>query len=213
MNSQTGQTNDSHPQAGGRVVTDEELLRQYLDGEERAFVMLMQRYKQPIITFIYRFLGDYDDATDIAQETFVRLHRFGHTFKGEVKFSTWLFTIAANLSKSELKRYRRRMGVSMSAAFKRDEAGEDWDVPDESYRPDEQVDSNRIAQEVQKALMNIPPSYRQMIILRDVQQMSYEEISEITGVEMGTVKSRINRGRSRMQELLKDLYTEVMGPA
>ena len=196
---------------GGEIVKDEELLQGFLGGDEKSFVELMQRYKQPILTFVYRFIGDYDDATDIAQETFVRLYRFAHTFKGEVKFSTWLYTIAANLSRSELKRYRRRMGTALSAAFSRDEAGEEWDVPDETYRPDDKVDSNRIAQEVQAALMKISPTYREMVILRDIQQMSYEEIAFVTGTEMGTVKSRINRGRAQLQELLQGLYDEVFG--
>ena len=88
----------------GAMITDEELLKRFLDGDERSFVELMGRYKEPILGFIYRFVGDYDDAADLAQETFVRLYRFAHTFKGEVKFSTWLYTIAANLSRAKLKR-------------------------------------------------------------------------------------------------------------
>ena len=195
------------------IVTDEELLKGFLEGDERAFVDLMQRYKEPILTFIYRFIGDYDDATDIAQETFVRLYRFGHTFKGEVKFSTWLYTIAANLSRSELKRYRRRKGTTLSAAFSKDEAGEEWDVPDNDYTPDDKVDGTKIAQEVQAALMRISPTYREMVVLRDIQQMTYEEICAVTGAEMGTVKSRINRGRSQLQGLLQGLYDEVFGTA
>jgi len=188
--------------------TDEELLRRFLDGDEAAFVTLMRRYKEPITTFMYRFLGNYDDAVDVAQETFVRLYRFGHTFIGEVKFSTWLYTIASNLARTELKRYRRRFGTTLGAAFG---AGDDetWDIPDESYRPDEQVDRTRIVQEVQKALMSVSPTYREVVILRDVQQLTYEEIAEITKTEMGTVKSRINRGRAQLQDRLQALYNEV----
>lgn len=195
------------------IPSDEELLAQFLDGDERSFVDLMGRYKEPILSFIYRFLGDYDDATDIAQETFVRLYRFGHTFKGEVKFSTWLYTIAANLSRSELKRYRRRNGTTLKDAFRKGEDDETWDVPDETYRPDDRVDSTRIAQEVQQALMRISPSYREMVILRDIQQMTYEEIAVVTETELGTVKSRINRGRQQLQRELQGLYDELFGSA
>lgn len=189
--------------------TDEDLLKRYLEGDEAAFVTLMRRYKEPITTYTYRFLGNYDDAVDVAQETFVRLYRFGHTFVGEVKFSTWLYTIASNLARTELKRYRRRFGTSLSEEFSVGEDDSVWDIPDETYRPDDQVDRTRIVQDVQRALLSVSPTYREMVILRDVQQLTYEEIAEITKTEMGTVKSRINRGRAQLQELLRDLYNEV----
>lgn len=190
---------------------DEELLKRFLEGDERAFVELMRKYKEPITSFSYRFLGDYDDAVDVAQETFVRLYRFAHTFQGEVKFTTWLYAIAANLARSELKRYRRRNGVSIQTEFRQSEDSDAWDVPDETYRPDERVDRTRVAMEVQTALMRVSPSYREMVVLRDIQQLTYEEIAGITNTEMGTVKSRINRGRAQLQELLKSLYEEVFG--
>jgi len=192
-------------------ITDEAVLEQFLGGDERAFVELMRRYKQPIITCVYRFLGSYDDACYVSQETFVRLYRFAGTYQGEVKFSTWLYTIAGNLARTELKKYRRKYGTSLQQAFGIGEDAETWDIPDESYRPDEQVDSTKITQEVQKALMRVSPSYREMVILRDLQQLSYEEISAITETELGTVKSRINRGRAQMQDMLRELYDELFG--
>ncbi|MBP6509386.1 MAG: sigma-70 family RNA polymerase sigma factor [Candidatus Kapabacteria bacterium] len=196
-------------QVARNSASDEELLQLFLKGDEAAFVALMRRYKEPITTYTYRFLGNYDDAVDVAQETFVRLYRFGHSFVGEVKFSTWLYTIASNLARTELKRYRRRNGVSLGEAFSVGEDESSWDIPDETYMPDELVDSTRIAQDVQKALLSISPSYREMVVLRDVQQLTYEEIAVITNTEMGTVKSRINRGRAQLQVLLRSLYNEV----
>ena len=193
------------------IVTDEELLAEFLGGSERSFVALMKRYKEPILNFTYRFIGDYDEATDIAQKTFVRLYRFAHTFKGEVKFSTWLYTIAANLSRTELKKYRRRMGTSLQQEFGYDDEQAGYDIPDENYRPDERVDADKIAVEVQKALMTVTPSYREMVVLRDIQHMSYEEICEITNTELGTVKSRINRGRTQLKKKLAGLYDELFG--
>jgi RNA polymerase sigma-70 factor, ECF subfamily len=195
---------------GMRALTDEDLLKRFLDGDEAGFVALMRRYKDPITNFSYRFLGNYDEAVDVAQETFVRLYRFGSTFVGDVKFSTWLYTIAANLSKSELKRYRRRNGVQLQDAFGR--PGDDdasWDVPDTTYMPDETVDRDHISRAVQQALMNVTPTYREMVVLRDLQQLSYEEIADITKTELGTVKSRINRGRAQLQNQLRDLYNEI----
>jgi len=196
-----------------RNLSDNVLLKQYLAGDEAAFVSLMRRYKEPITTYSYRFLGNYDDAVDVAQETFVRLHRFGHTFIGEVKFSTWLYTIASNLARTELKRYRRRFGITFTEMFNVKEVDTAWDIPDESYMPDENVDRKTIVQDVQRALMRVSPTYREMVILRDVNQLSYEEIAAITGTEMGTVKSRISRGRIQLQDLLRDLYIEVFPSA
>lgn len=190
---------------------DEELLADFLSGNERSFQALMQRHREPILSFAYRFIGDYDDAVDIAQETFIRLYRYAHTFHGEVKFTTWLYTIAANLARTELKRYRRRNGSLLSTVFSNGSDAETWDIPDEQYRPDERVDSSHIAQAVQTALMKVSASYREMVVMRDIQQLTYEEIAQITGTEMGTVKSRINRGRLQLQEQLRDLYHEVFG--
>jgi len=203
------QTSAATMQGNRTSLSDEELLQLFIAGDESAFVALMRRYKDPITNFTFRFVGNYDDAVDIAQETFVRLYRFGNTFMGEVKFSTWLYTIAGNLAKSELKRYRRRNGMSLKDAFSKHDEDQTWDVPDTSYMPDERIDRTRIAQEVQKALMNVSPSYREMVVLRDIQQLTYEEISVITGTELGTVKSRINRGRVQLQAMLKDLYKEL----
>ncbi|OJX60915.1 MAG: hypothetical protein BGO89_04955 [Candidatus Kapaibacterium thiocyanatum] len=203
------QTSAATMQGNRTSLSDEELLQLFIAGDESAFVALMRRYKDPITNFTFRFVGNYDDAVDIAQETFVRLYRFGNTFMGEVKFSTWLYTIAGNLAKSELKRYRRRNGMSLKDAFSKHDEDQTWDVPDMSYMPDERIDRTRIAQEVQKALMSVSPSYREMVVLRDIQQLTYEEISVITGTELGTVKSRINRGRVQLQAMLKDLYKEL----
>ncbi len=192
-------------------ISDEQLLQSFLQGNEKSFQDLMHRYREPILSFVYRFVGDYDDAIDIAQETFIRLYRFGHTFQGEVKFSTWLYTIAANLARTELKRYRRRHGTLLKNVFAKGDDSDSWDIPDEQYRPDERVDSTHISQAVQKALMKVSSSYREMVVMRDIQQLTYEEIAQITGTEMGTVKSRINRGRLQLQEQLRDLYNEVFG--
>lgn len=193
------------------MISDEELLRRHLSGEHSCLTELMRRHKDSLLNFIYRFLGNYDDAVDVAQETFIRVHRFGHTFQGEVRFSTWLYSIAANLSRTELKRYRKKFGTSLASVFGGVNDEDSWDIPDETYRPDERVDSSRIAQEVQKALMAVQPTFREVVIMRDIQHLSYDEIAAITGLELGTVKSRINRGRAQLQQRLSNLYNELFG--
>ena len=121
------------------------------------------------------------------------------------KFSTWIYTIAGNLARTEYRRQRRRNIFSIS------DYGEDhsaYDLPDENYRPDVMTDSGIKDEIIQKALLKVKETYREAVILRDIQGMSYEEISEILGVNEGTVKSRINRGRAQLQELLKGIYKE-----
>ncbi|MES2766370.1 MAG: sigma-70 family RNA polymerase sigma factor [Bacteroidota bacterium] len=191
------------------ATTDEALMKEFQGGSEAAFVALMKRHKEPIINFLYRFVGNYDDAVDLAQETFVRLFKYGQTYLPDVKFSTWLYTIASNLARTELKKSWRRNSVSFSSMGDDDSEEFGTMIPDGDYLPDERVDHTMIAQRVQRALMSVSPSYREVVVLRDIQQLSYEEIAEVTKSEIGTVKSRINRGRKQLQEQLQGLYKDM----
>lgn len=189
---------------------DEELVRQCQAGNQEAFVILMKRYKVMVTNFVCRFIGDYDKAVDIAQETFVRLFRFSHKYSETARFSTWLLAIAANLARTELRRQKSRHTVSLSSyGINDDDDQEAWQIPDETWLPDSRIDTTVISQRVQQALMLVSPTNREVVILRDMLQLSYEEISAVTGCELGTVKSRINRGRKRLQEELRDLYEDM----
>jgi RNA polymerase sigma-70 factor, ECF subfamily len=184
--------------------SDEELIAAFQTGEARAFDILVGRYKDPLVNFAFRFLGDFDGADEVAQETFIRVYRNKHAYKPVARFSTWLYTIAANLAKSELRRRKRRALFSLSGRRERGEE-KDFDPPDERNRSDEQAERSFEAELIQKALDSIPVRYREVVILRYIQELSYEEICTITGMNMGTVKSRLNRARLRLQELLKDV--------
>ena len=189
-----------------RELSDEELILEFQKNNlEAAFEILVQRYKNPLTNFVFRFLGDYESCNDVVQETMIKVYRYKDTYSSVAKFSTWVYTIAGNLAKTEYRRQRRRNIFSIS------DYGEDnkpYDLPDESYRPDVATDSGIKDEIIQKALLKVKESYREAVILRDIQGMSYEEIAEILGVNEGTVKSRINRGRAQLQELLKDIYNE-----
>jgi RNA polymerase sigma-70 factor (ECF subfamily) len=189
-----------------RELSDEELILEFQKNNlEAAFEILVQRYKNPLTNFVFRFLGDYESCNDVVQETMIKVYRYKDTYSSVAKFSTWIYTIAGNLAKTEYRRQRRRNIFSIS------DYGEDnkpYDLPDESYRPDVATDSGIKDEIIQKALMKVKETYREAVILRDIQGMSYEEIAEILGVNEGTVKSRINRGRAQLQELLKDIYNE-----
>jgi len=199
--------NNSKPVNTERLtdLTDQELMRVFQGGEAKAYDLLVRRYQDAIVNYAFRFVGNYEDACDVAQETFLRLYKNKMMYEPIAKFSTWLYTIAGNIAKSQLRKRKSAVIVSLS---QRDEDGEDksWDVPDTNYTPDKSVDETLIEQYLQDALMKIPPSYREVIVMRDIQDLEYDDIAKITNLPIGTVKSRINRGRLLLQELLKDIY-------
>ncbi len=187
-------------------LSDEELISEFQQNNTiQAFEILVQRYKNPLTNFVYRFLGDYEACSDVVQETMIKFYRNKDSYKSIAKFSTWIYTIAGNLARSEYKRRRRRNIFSINSFG---EGNENFEVPDERYRPDVITDSGIKDKIIQDALLKISHAYREAVILRDIQELSYEEIAEIMGIEVGTVKSRINRGRAQLQKLLKDIYNE-----
>ncbi len=187
-------------------LTDEELIKRFQETNDlEAYQILVKRYKDPLMNFVYRFVGDRDVCSDIVQDTMIKFYLNKDSYREFAKFSTWIYTIAGNLAKNELKRRRRRSILSITNS----DEDKQIQVEDKSFHlPDRITDSKIKNDYIQKALMKIKPVYRQMVILRDIQGLSYEEISEITNVSLGTVKSRINRGRNQLQKLLKNIYNE-----
>ena len=187
-------------------LTDEELILEFQQNDtEQAFEILVQRYKNPLVNFVYRFLGNYETCLDVVQETFIKVFRYKNSYSTIAKFSTWIYTIAGNLARTEYQRRKRRKFFSINSYG---ENKETFEIPDERYRPDIATDSGIKDKIIQKALLKVSQVYREVVILRDIQGLSYEEISEIMGITVGTVKSRINRGRVQLQKLLKDIYNE-----
>ena len=194
-----------HP-AASRQKTDEELIAEFQSGRAEAFNVLVGRYKDPLMNFACRFLGDEDDADDVVQEVFIRVYRNKHAFRPIAKFSTWIYTITANLAKTQLRRRKRHALFSLSRRTQgRDDERE---IPDVRYPADQLAESTLRREIIQQSLLSVKEKYREIVVLRDVQELSYEEICEVTGLTMGTVKSRINRGRAQLQVLLKELLDE-----
>ena len=188
-------------------LSDEELILEFQkNNTERAFEILVQRYKNPLVNFVFRYLGDYESCVDVVQETMIKVYRYKDTYQSIARFSTWIYTIAGNLAKTELQRRKRRSILSINAFGKDND--EDYEIPDENYRPDTITDSGIKDEIIQKAFMKVSEAYRKAVILRDIQELSYEEIAEIMGITVGTVKSRINRGRAQLQKLLKGIHNE-----
>jgi RNA polymerase sigma-70 factor, ECF subfamily len=188
-------------------LTDEELIKDFQDNNTlEAYEILVKRYKDPLMNFVYRFVGDRDVCTDIVQDTMIKFYLNKDSYRSFAKFSTWIYTIAGNLAKNELKRRRRRNILSLS---NNDDDEKSIQIEDKAFlAPDRATDSKIKNEIIQKALLRVKPVYREVVILRDIQDLSYEEISEITGLAIGTVKSRINRGRVQLQKLLKNIYRE-----
>ncbi len=186
--------------------SDEELIKDFQDNNTmEAYEMLVKRYKDPLMNFVYRFVGDRDVCTDVVQDTMIKFYLNKDSYRSFAKFSTWIYTIAGNLAKNELKRRRRRSILSID----NNDDEKSLQIEDKAFlAPDRATDSEIKNEMIQRALLKVKPVYREVVILRDIQDLSYEEISEITGLAIGTVKSRINRGRAHLQKLLKNIYRE-----
>ena len=182
--------------------SDEDLIKRFQSGDLYAFDLLVQRYKNRLTNFTYRFLGNIEESEDVVQETFLRLYRNRDAYKRIAKFSTWIYTIAGNLAKTELRKRKRRKVVSLTN-IGYDE--KDYEIADIALTPESKTDSALKEEKIQKAIQKLSPRFRQVIVLREIEGLSYEEISEIINAPLGTVKSRVNRARHALQQYLKDI--------
>jgi RNA polymerase sigma-70 factor (ECF subfamily) len=182
---------------------DSELVARFLAGEKRAFGELTNRYQIRLLNFIYRTIGDRDRAEDLVQETFIRVYRHLHRFDQSKKFSTWVYTIASNLAKNELRNRSRNPLVLFQTILKNREADQrplEWE--DNTYRPDDLFRKRHLKETVERAVAQLPEHHRVVFVLREMEGKTYEEIAEITGVNLGTVKSRLNRARNNFAQLV-----------
>ena len=146
-----------------RELSDEELIIEFQKkGTESAFEIIVQRYKNPLTNYVFRFLGDYQACNDVVQETMIKVYRYKDTYSSVAKFSTWIYTIAGNLARTEYRRQRRRKFFSIN------DYGEEhktYDLPDEAYRPDVMTDSGIKDEIIQNALLKVKDVYREAVIL------------------------------------------------
>ena len=187
------------------TLSDEELMLLFQRDVQAAFDILVERFQDPLMNFIFRFTGSMDDAADVLQDTFVRVYKKKHLYRTIAKVSTWIYTIAGNLAKSELRRGHRKYTTRL---VRQKDDNEEYTLPlhDDDPLPDRTANSSIVYDRIQDALKQLPEVFREAVILRDIQELSYEEIAEIIDMPIGTVKSRISRGRLQLQDLLKDIY-------
>ena len=186
-----------------KLMDDSAVVTTFLGGEERAFEELVVRYQTRLLNFIYRTVGDRERAEDLVQEVFIRVYRHLHRFDRSKKFSTWVYTIASNLAKNEL-RNRSRNPLVLFQTVKKNWQDEDrpLEFEDSSTRPDDMFRKRHLRQVVEESVAKLPEHHRDVFVLRELEGKSYEEIAEITGCNLGTVKSRLNRARNSFAEIV-----------
>lgn len=185
---------------------DSGLVAAFLAGERRAFTELADRYHARLVNFVYRTTGDRERAEDLVQETFIRVYRHLHRFDQSKKFSTWVYTIASNLAKNELRNRSRNPLVLFQAIRKSWDADHrplEWE--DNTYRPDDLFRKRHLKELVERAVDELPEHHRTVFMLREMEGKTYEEIAEITGCNLGTVKSRLNRARNNFANVIEPL--------
>ncbi len=177
---------------------DYQLMEQIQKGDMVSFNALVNRYKNRLHNVLVRMLDSQETAEDILQETFLRVHQHRNSFDFRFAVSTWIYTIALNLARNELRRRKRVQFLDI------------LDYSNKLKAPEEKVDNSpKFMAVLDKAVAKLPQKYRQAFILRDIDQLSYEEIAQILSVPLGTVKSRVNRARDMLRSMLKPNMEEL----
>ncbi len=188
------------------AASDTELFGEFSKGDTAAFNKIVNRYQGRLLNFVYRFTGDRETAQDIVQETFLRVYRKRKEYRSTANLSTWIFTIAGNLAKSELRHRKRWHFVPISKETRQDVAEK---IADQSLGPNQLAEKKAMERNIQEAIGSLPPKYREAVILRDIEVMSYEQIAQIAGCPVGTAKSRVNRGRLQLQKKLEQIIDQI----
>jgi RNA polymerase sigma-70 factor, ECF subfamily len=178
-------------------LADRELVSTAVSGVEGSFEELVRRYQRPISAYVYRMVGNYESALDLTQEIFIKVYNSLERYRAEFKFSTWIYKIAHNAAVDHLRRTATR---EQSLVVGSD--GDQFELPIESSRlsPEQESERRERRGEIETVVRSLPANYRELIVLRHSQDLSYEEIVEVTGLPLGTVKNRLFRAREIMRQ-------------
>ena len=184
-----------------RILTDGELIIGAIGGRADGFEELVRRYQRPITSYVYRMLGDYESSLDVTQEVFIKVYNSLTKYSSEYKFSTWLYRIAHNAAIDHM----RRNSITPQS-IETENADGTYQIQLESHRPSPEKDHevNEWRNELDAVVRCLPPAYRDLIVLRHSRDLSYDEIAEVTGLPLGTVKNRLFRAR----EMMRDMFVE-----
>jgi len=194
---------------------EQKLIEKLAARDERAFNVLVRTYERRVFGLVVRMIGNPAEAEELSQEVFYQVFKAIGTFRGESKLSTWIYRIAVNLCKNRAKYLKVR---KTEAQVELDEHAERAPLAEargsnvgQIARPDEMLEGMQTEQIVREAILAIEPTFRECLVLRDVEELSYEEIGEITSLPAGTVKSRIFRARAQLKELVEKKLGEKIG--
>lgn len=182
---------------------DSRWVRQALEGSEEAFGRLLENYQRPVFSIIVRMVRDSALAEDLTQETFVKAFRSLSSFDQQRKFSSWLFTIAHNTTIDHLRR-KSLPTIALDASANEEESGDlGFLAVDSGPTPEERTSHHELGRDLEQALVGLRPDYAEILVLRFQEELSYEEISEVTGLPLGTVKTHLHRGRKALAKALR----------
>ncbi|MEO0004508.1 MAG: sigma-70 family RNA polymerase sigma factor [candidate division WOR-3 bacterium] len=185
----------------GLPVPDEELVRRVQNGNMEAFEELVRRYERKVYNIAYRLLGNEEDATEALQDTFLRAYRFIPKFAFKSSFYTWLYRIATNVSLTRLRRRKKAEVISLDAPIA-DSDNLKFDLPDTAQTPEEAFAQKRLRERLDQAVKKLPEEYRAVVVLRDLEGLSNEEVSKILKLSVPAVKSRLHRARLALRQHL-----------
>lgn len=179
------------------AAADRDLVAGAAQGLEGSFEELVSRYQRPISGYVYRMVGDYDAALDLTQEIFIKIYASLSRYRPEFKFSTWLYKIAHNAAIDHL---RRNTGRERSLVNGTENDHYDLPLESEGLSPEQQSEREERRVEIESVVRSLPTAYRELVVLRHSQDLSYEEIVDVTGLPLGTVKNRLFRAREMMRQ-------------
>lgn len=180
------------------------LIHRAAKGDEAAFEQLLTQHEKSVYNLCLRMTGNPEDAMDVSQEVFLRVWKNLGSYQFDAAFSTWLFRIASNACIDFLRAKKRRNDVSLTMQDENDGEDKELAVPDETPLPEEQLLAKEQQRAVMKAMSELPPDFREILQLRVVEGLPYEEIAEILDIKVGTVKSRLARARDQLRKNLED---------
>jgi len=180
------------------TLSDAELISISISGREESFEELVRRYQRPIVGYVFRMLGDYDSALDVTQEVFIKVYNSLHRYSSDYKFSTWLYRIAHNAT---IDHIRRNSANTQSIETETPDGAYQLQIESRDPSPEVVRERKEWKVEIEAVVKRLPTAYRELILLRHSQDLSYDEIAEVTGLPLGTVKNRLFRAREMMREI------------
>ena len=182
--------------------TVDALVKKAQGGDMDAFEELIRQHQQKVFNIAYRMSGNYDDASDMAQEALIKVYLNFDKFDGKSQFSTWLYRVTTNSCLDQIKKKKKNVTVSLDSELETDEGTVGREIESTDRTPQEELENKELSAEINKALKQLSERHRTIIILRDINGMSYEDVAKTLNCSVGTVKSQVNRARAALKKIM-----------